>query len=151
MRSKTDVSLKNPLLQQRPESRTLASARQNNFKTRYNNHKLYFSDRKHSRAAVLAKHIWGLIDCNTSYNPKWHIKRTNAYRGNTSRCNFCLSEKLGTLFNYDAFLLNTRSELITKINVAMKLNSSLPITQSAIPTVLYLNFEFYRENCAILV
>lgn len=29
MQSKTDVSLKNPLLQQRPESRTLASARQN--------------------------------------------------------------------------------------------------------------------------
>ena len=81
------------------------------------------------------KHIWELIDCNTSYNLKWHIKRTNAYRGNTSRCNFCLSEKLGTLFNYDAFLLNKRSELFTKINVAMKLNSSLPITQSAIPTV----------------
>ena len=30
------------------------------FKTRYNNHKLSFKDRKHSHATVLSKHIWKL-------------------------------------------------------------------------------------------
>ena len=32
---------------------------ENDFKTRYNNHKLSFKDRKHSHDTVLSKHIWG--------------------------------------------------------------------------------------------
>ena len=68
---------------------------ENDFKTRYNNHKLSFNDRKHSHDTVLSRRIWELKDTNTSYDLKWRIiKRANAYNGNPSRCNLCLSEKL---------------------------------------------------------
>ena len=61
------------------------------FKTRYDNHKLSFNDRKHSHATVLSKDIRELKDSNTSYNLQWHIiKRVNPYRGNPSCCKLCL-------------------------------------------------------------
>ena len=80
---------------------------ENNFKTRYYNQKLSFNDRKHFHAMVLSKHISKEKDRNTRYNLKWRIiKRANAYRGNPSRCNLCLSEKLCILSTCTASLLN---------------------------------------------
>ena len=88
---------------------------ENDFKTRYNNHKLSFNDRKHSHDTVLSRRIWELKDTNTSYDLKWRIiKRANAYHGNPSRCNLCLSEKLCILNTQDVSLLNKKSELVTK-------------------------------------
>ena len=88
---------------------------ENDFKTRYNNHKLSFNDRKHSHDTVLSRRIWELKDTDTSYNLKWRIiKRANAYNGNPSRCNLCLSEKLCILNTQDVSLLNKKSELVTK-------------------------------------
>ena len=80
-------------------------------KTRYNNHR----DRTHSHATVLSKHIWDLKDSDTDYQLNWRIiKRANGYRGNPSRCNLCLSEKLCILSARDVSLLNKKSELVTK-------------------------------------
>ena len=88
---------------------------ENNFKTRYNNHKLSFNDRKHSHDAVLSKYILDLKGNNDSYKIKWRIiKRASVYRGNPSRCNLCLSEKLCILAARDVSLLNKRLELDTK-------------------------------------
>ena len=64
-----------------------------------------------------------LKDNNTSYNLKW---------ANSSHC-----EKLCILPTHVASLLNKRSE-----NVVMKLSWSLRITESAVPTIVNLNFEF---------
>ena len=67
----------------------------NDFKTRFNNHKLSFRNQNHSHNTVLSKYIWELKDNDTIYDIKWHIiKRANTYKGNLSRCNLCLSEKL---------------------------------------------------------
>ena len=58
------------------------SITENNFKTRYNNHKLSFNDRKRCHAMLLSKHIWELKDSNSSYILKWRIiKRANAHGG----------------------------------------------------------------------
>ncbi len=67
---------------------------EHSFKTRYNNHKLSFKHRKHSHNTVLSKYIWDLKD-NTVFSIKWSIvTRASSYRGNPSRCNLCLTEKL---------------------------------------------------------
>ena len=76
-------------------SRTYIGMTENEFKTRYNNHKLSFKDRKRSHDTVLSKYIWNLKDGNIDYKINWRIiKRARAYKGNPSRCNLCLSEKL---------------------------------------------------------
>ena len=96
-------------------SRSYIGMTENEFKTRYNNHKLSFNDKKHSHDTVLSKHIWDLKEKNTDYAINWRIiKRAKAYKGNPSRCNLCLSEKLCILSAKNAFLLNTKSELVTK-------------------------------------
>ena len=85
------------------------------FKTRYNNHKLSFKNRKHSHDTELSKHIWNLKDKNIDYEINWLIiKRVSAYKGKPSRCNLCLAEKLCILTAQNASLLNKRSELVTK-------------------------------------
>ena len=97
------------------DTKTYIGMTEHEFKTRYNNHKLSFRDRKHSHSIVLSKHIWDLKDSNTDYQINWRIiKRANAYRGNPSRCNLCLSEKLCILSARDISLLNKKSELVTK-------------------------------------
>ena len=94
---------------------TYIGMKEHEFKTRYNNHKLSFRDRKHSHATVLSKHIWDLKDSDTDYHINWRIiKRANAYRGNPSRCNLCLSETLCILSARDVSLLKKKSELVTK-------------------------------------
>ena len=85
------------------------------FKTRYNNHKLSFKDRKHSHDTEFSKHIWNLKDKNIHYEIKWRIiKRASAYKGKPSRCSLSLAEKLCNLTARNASLLNKRSELVTK-------------------------------------
>ena len=48
-------------------TRTYIGMTEHEFKTRYNNHKLSFKDRKHSHDTVLSKHIWDLKDGNMDY------------------------------------------------------------------------------------
>ena len=87
---------------------------ENDFKTRFNNHKLSFRNRNHSHDTVLSKYIWDLKDNDTTYDIKWRIiKKANAYKGNSSRCNLCLSKKLCILTARDT-ILNKRSELLAK-------------------------------------
>ena len=88
---------------------------EHSFKTRFNNHKASFKHRKHSHATVLSKYIWDLKDSNIDFSIKWSIiTRASSYRGNPSRCNLCLTEKLCILSADRSTLLNKRSELITK-------------------------------------
>ena len=96
-------------------ARTYIGMTEHEFKTRYNNHKLSFKDRKHSHDTVLSKHIWDLKVRNIDYKINWRIiKRASAYKGSPSRCNLCLAEKLCILTTQNASLLNKKSELVTK-------------------------------------
>ena len=80
--------------------RTYIGMTEHEFKTRYNNHKLSFKDRKHSHNTVLSKYIWDLKDGNIDYIINWRIiKRASAYKGNPSCCNQCIAEKLCILRN----------------------------------------------------
>ncbi|CAH3146262.1 unnamed protein product, partial [Porites lobata] len=60
---------------------------ENDFKTRFNNHKLSFRNQNHSHDTVLSKYIWELKNNDTTYDIKWCIiKMANAYKGNPSCC-----------------------------------------------------------------
>ena len=98
------------------DTKTYIGTTENDFKTRYNNQKLSCKDWKHSHDTALSKHIWDLRDSNTSYEIKWRvIKKANVSKGNPSRCNLCMSEKLWILTAHDvSLLINKKSELITK-------------------------------------
>lgn len=97
------------------ETKVYIGMTEHSFKSRYNNHKLSFKHRKHSHDTVLSKYIWDLKDNNTDFSIKWSIvTRASSYRGNPSRCNLCLTEKLCILSADRSSLLNKRSELVTK-------------------------------------
>ena len=97
------------------ETKVYIGMAEHSFKTRYNNHKLSFKHRKHSHDTVLSKYIWDQRDKNTDFSIKWSIvTQASSYRGNPSRCNLCLTEKLCILSADRSTLLNKRSELITK-------------------------------------
>ena len=84
---------------------------ENDFKTRYNNHKLSFNDRKHSHDTVLSRYIWELRDNDTNHDIKWRIiKRANAYKGTLHTATYAF---LRTSF-WEPLLLNKRFELVTK-------------------------------------
>ena len=110
---------------------------EHSFKTRYNNHKLSFKHRKHSHDTVLSKYIWDLKDDNTDFSIKWSIiRRASSYRGNPSRCNLCLMEKLCLLSADRSTLLNKRSELVTKCRHENRIA----------PTVLHELFKLYSNR-----
>ena len=86
-------------------AKTCIGMTEHEFKTRFNNHKLSFKDRKHSHDTELSKHS----------EINWRIiKRASAYKGKPSRCNLCLAEKLCILTAQNASLLNKRFELVTE-------------------------------------
>ena len=85
------------------------------FKTRYNNHKYSFRDRKNINERELSKYIWQLNDKNIDFNLKWEIGAfTSPYKCGTRRCDLCLTEKLSIIRAHPLIILNKRTELISK-------------------------------------
>jgi len=85
------------------------------FKQRYTQHKLSFRNRNFSDSTKLSKHIWTLKDSNTNFTINWSILATApAYSNKTKRCHLCLTEKLYLIRAKKPYLLNKRSELISK-------------------------------------
>ena len=85
------------------------------FKQRYTQHKLSFRNRNYSNSTELSKHIWTLKDSNTNFTINWSILATApAYSNKTKRCHLCLTEKLYLIRAKKPYLLNKRSELISK-------------------------------------
>ena len=88
---------------------------ENEFKTRYRNHKSSFNNVEHAGSTTLSKFIWELKESDIAYAIEWKIlKRANAYRSGGKICNLCLSEKICILNADKQSLLNKRSELIAK-------------------------------------
>ena len=89
--------------------------REGTFKQRYTQHKLSFRNRNYSNSTELSKHIWTLKDSNTNFTINWSILATApAYSNKTKRCHLCLTEKLYLIRAKKPYLLNKRSELISK-------------------------------------
>lgn len=83
----------------------------NEFKTRYSNHKASFKHRKLS----LSKYVWELKEKQQEYEINWSILRcANACQSGSETCSLCLAEKLCILYADKRFLLNKRSELVSK-------------------------------------
>ena len=85
------------------------------FKQRYTQQKLSFRNRNYSNSTELSKNIWTLKDSNTNFTINWSILATApAYSNKTKQCHLCLAEKLYLIRAKKLYLLNKRSELITK-------------------------------------
>ena len=85
------------------------------FKTRYNNHRSSFNNKKKVNATELSKLIWNIKDKKIQYNITWSIIcNSRSYKSGSKKCNLCLSEKLSILQAEQNSLLNKRSELVSK-------------------------------------
>ena len=86
------------------------------FKSRFNNHKKAFTNRKYAKDTELSKYIWSLKENNEQFNIEWKILRHAPANTNRiqNRCSLCLEEKLAIANADKSLLLNKRSELISK-------------------------------------
>ncbi len=86
-----------------------------NFKTRYNNHTASFRNRSNMSKTELSKKFWELKDKGKTPQISWEILKTvNKYKCGQEICNLCLTEKLLIIKSRDKYLLNSRSEIISK-------------------------------------
>ena len=85
------------------------------FKTRYGNHKNSFIHRKVRQPTTISGYVWDLKDRGSDYNISWSIlKKSFPYRCGSRRCTLCLEEKLLILQADPELVLNKRSELLRK-------------------------------------
>jgi predicted GIY-YIG superfamily endonuclease len=95
------------------EIATYVGVTENEFKTRFRNHKSSFTHRKYSNQTELSKHIWKLKDSNRDFNIKWNILgKATSYSNTTKRCNLCLLEKYYIICHPNKSTLNQKSELV---------------------------------------
>ncbi len=86
-----------------------------NFKARYNNHTASFRNRSNMSKTELSKKFWELKDKGKTPQISWEILKTvNKYKCGQEICNLCLTEKLLIIKSRDKYLLNSRSEIISK-------------------------------------
>lgn len=93
---------------------------ENDFKTRWRNHKTSFTNAKYKKQTELACYIWelnekhGLSYKNGDINVSWSIEqRSSKYKCGTRRCDLCLSEKLIIATADRSSLLNSRAEIVS--------------------------------------
>ena len=73
---------------------TYVGLTENEFKTRYTNHKASSSNYEKRNSTELSKYIWNLKNNNISYSIRWKIvKRAKSYSNASKRCNLCIWEK----------------------------------------------------------
>ena len=86
---------------------------ENEFKTRYGNHKQSFKDQKHRYSTELSKHVWKLKDNKQNFDIKWKIMgKAKPYSNVTKKCNLCLLEKYLIICHSNKATLNKKSELV---------------------------------------
>ena len=93
---------------------TYVGLTENQFKTRYRNHKASFNNSQKRTNTELSKYIWSLKDTNTPYNIKWSIlNHTKPYSNTNKRCDLCISEKYVIIFKPELSTLNKRNEIVS--------------------------------------
>ena len=116
-----------------------------------------FRNQNHSHDTVLSKYIWELKNNDTTYDIKWCIiKMANAYKGNPSCCNLCLSEKLCILTAGDT-ILNKWSELVTKCHQENKFFaanhrkrcSNHPWISNFLNGLFWASLKIFNSTCAV--
>jgi hypothetical protein len=106
--------------QARP-TQTYVGLTENEFKTRYTNHKASFNNYEKRNSTKLSKYIWNLKNNNISYSIKWKIlKRAKSYNNASKRCNLCIWEKYFIICKPDIATLNRRNELVSTYRHANK-------------------------------
>ena len=71
--------------------------------------------RRYCNESELSKYIWKLKDNNTNFILKWSIASfASPYKCGTRKCDLCLSEKVAIVRADPKFLLNKRTELVSK-------------------------------------
>jgi hypothetical protein len=94
---------------------------ENEFKTRYTNHKASFNNYAKRNSTELSKYIWNLKNNNISYSIRWKIlKRAKSYSNASKRCNLCIREKYFIICKPDIATLNRRNELVSTCGHANK-------------------------------
>ena len=84
------------------------------FKTRYNNHKKSFTNTRYKNETTLSKYVWTLKEKNKEYNIKWKVLRTTKkYKCGTRKCMLCLEEKYQILTKECKEMLNKKTEIIS--------------------------------------
>ena len=91
---------------------TYVGLTENEFKTRYTNHKASFNNYEKPNSTELSKYIWNLKNNNISYSIKWKIlKRAKSYNNASKRRNLCIWEKYFIICKLDIATLNRNNEL----------------------------------------
>jgi hypothetical protein len=100
---------------------TYVGLTENEFKTRYTNHKASFNNYEKRNSTELSKYIWNLKNNNISYSIRWKIlKRAKSYSNASKRCNLCIWEKYFIICKPDIATLNRRNELVSTCRHANK-------------------------------
>ena len=85
------------------------------FKKRFYGHSSSFKHENNENSTALSKKMWELKRKNIKYKISWRIlDKTRPYKGGTTVCNLCLTEKYHILTSKSKNLLNSRNELISK-------------------------------------
>ena len=85
------------------------------FKTRHTNHTSSFRHESKKNSTELSKKIWEIKESGKEYSLTWEIaKKAFPYQGGRTKCDLCLTEKLLIVTNQSEFLLNKRTEMISK-------------------------------------
>ena len=88
---------------------------ENEFKTRFANHKTSFNNYHRRSATKLSQEVWRLKAEDKPTDVSWVIQhKSRPYRCGTRRCDLCTSEKLAILRNDPSRTLNRRSEIANK-------------------------------------
>ena len=98
-----------------PATDTYIGLTENEFKSRFSNHKTSFKLKNHSKETTLSLKIWDLKNQQIPYNLKWKIiGRALPFSPITGVCNLCTLEKYCILSETHQSSLNKREEIFGK-------------------------------------
>lgn len=100
--------------QNKDTSETYIGLTNNQFKARYNNHKVSFNNRDKRANTELSNYIWKLKDDGLEHKLSWKIMtKAKGFNPVTNKCNLCTAEKYFIILKRDESTLNERRDLIT--------------------------------------
>ena len=84
-------------------------------KSRLSTHKTSFNDQSYRNSSELSKYIWEKKEKSQEYQLQWNIiDESQPYKNGSKRCNLCILEKLHIINADENYLINKRSELVSK-------------------------------------
>ena len=93
------------------------------FKSRYENHRKSFKNRKYKTDTGLSNEIWSLKEQNINVDVSWEIPGIDQpYNTSRKECMLCLNEKLATALHKEDKILNKRTKIMIKCRYIVKYN-----------------------------